>query len=110
MAEMTTPVVEKMTVKAEETAPEEDKKQHKRSHKKKHDMGPYTKTLNWSSEKVNVTETTISGEDSRVKEMRRKYRDYFDYSFSGKNITNEEAGKMIAQCSTGEECADSGEK
>jgi hypothetical protein len=26
MAEMTTPVVEKMTVKAEETAPEEDKK------------------------------------------------------------------------------------
>ena len=75
------------------------------------DTEPTTSTWNYNSEKANVTTTTIRDPNthSKITEMRRKYRDYFAYSFMAKNITEEDAGLMIADCSSASECADSGE-
>ena len=75
----------------------------------KEDPVASTMRFDFNSTRANITETVITNPDtnSKVSEMRSKYGDYFAYAFSAKNITTEEAGNMIAQCSTAQECADS---
>ena len=49
-----------------------------------------------------MTTNTYGNPDTNtmVTEMRRKYADYFSYSFEAKNLTNTEASNLVAECST----------
>ena len=72
---------------------------------------PYSHTFTFEGAKANVTSTTAVNPQTHtvLSTMRRKYRDYFAYSFKAKNVTNEEAGLIIAECDTSSDCGDSGE-
>ena len=67
-----------------------------------------TSTFTFEDEDHNVSgsDSTYTTEDgTRVHEMRRKFKDYFYYAFSAKEVSNE---LTIAECSTSQECDDSG--
>ena len=69
----------------------------------------FTSTYEFNSGKANVTENIYNNPDTNTKivEMRRKYEDYFAYTFEAKNITSEDAANLVAECSTNQECSDS---
>ena len=70
----------------------------------------FTSTYEYNSSKANVTENVYSNPETNtiVKEMRRKYSDYFYYTLKARNITNDQAEGVIADCSTNQECDNSG--
>ena len=71
---------------------------------------PYSSKFEFNSDKGTTSENIVSdpSTNSKISEMRRKFDDYFAYSFDGKNITNSDAA-VFSECSTSQECSDSGQ-
>ena len=71
----------------------------------------WTQNYTYNSTNANVTSNTYSNPDTKtmISEMRHKYNDFFAYSMDLKNVTNDEATGLIAECSTTQECSDSNE-
>ena len=71
----------------------------------------FSESRTFNSSRANVTENTYFNPDTNttISEMRRKYEDYFAYSFEAKNVTNDVATNLIAECSTSTECDNSNE-
>ena len=68
----------------------------------------YTKTMTFESPKANVTTTTMKEGDTKIKEMRRQYRNYFVYSLDAKGVESGLADTFATDCDTNTDCGNSG--
>ena len=69
-------------------------------------VDPETKTFNFEDENVTITSQMAETADTKIGEMRSIWQDYFYYAMDAKNVT---IGAQVNECSTTQECSDSGE-